>query len=210
MRPVSVFLFNILLVCLSIVTPVHADQESILILGDSLSAAYGIPVERGWVALLQKRLQDKHHDYEVINASISGETTAGALARLAGILDRVTPGITLIELGANDGLRGFPPDVIKENLGTLITRLKAVGSKIILVQMHLPPNYGQAYTTRFDNIYRQVAAEYELQLAPFILQDMFNDPDLMQSDGLHPRMNAQPLILNHIWPVLTALMEPGQ
>jgi len=210
MRPVSVFLFNILLVCLSIVTPVHADQKSILILGDSLSAAYGIPVERGWVALLQQRLQDKQHDYEVINASISGETTAGALARLAGILDRVRPEITLIELGANDGLRGFPPGEIKENLNTLITRLKGAGSKVILVQMHLPPNYGQAYTTRFDDIYRQVATEYKLQLAPFILQDMFNDPELMQSDGLHPRSNAQPLILDHIWPVLISLLQPGQ
>lgn len=174
-----------------------------------MSAAYGIPVERGWVALLQQRLQDKQHGYEVINASISGETTAGALARLAGVLDRVMPDITLIELGANDGLRGFPPDVIKENLSTLIARLKDAGSKVILVQMHLPPNYGQAYTSRFDDIYTSLAMDFDLKLAPFILNDMFNDPKLMQTDGLHPKAVAQPLILDHIWPALKPLLEEG-
>ncbi|MCG8325279.1 MAG: arylesterase [Thiotrichales bacterium] len=200
-------LFGILLVCLTFVTPVHAAEKSILILGDSLSASYGIAVDKGWVALLQERLQTRHYDYTVFNASISGETTAGARSRLPALLERVAPDITLIELGANDGLRGFPPQVIKDNLTSMIAQLHSAGSRVILVQMHLPPNYGRAYTTRFDNLYRQIANEHGIQLAPFILQNMYDDPELMQEDGLHPRAKAQPLILNHIWPVLENLLD---
>ncbi len=207
MRHLVPCVFNILLFCLLNVTPVQAASRNLLILGDSLSAAYGIPVDSGWVALLQERLGQRGHDVQVYNASISGETTGGALARLPGILERLTPDITLIELGANDGLRGFPPDVIRDNLLNLVTRLRQTGSAVVLVQMHLPPNYGQAYNRRFDDIYRDIAAQNDLPLAPFILQHMYDDPELMQDDGLHPRAVAQPLILNHIWPVLAPLLE---
>lgn len=178
-----------------------------LILGDSLSAAYGIAIEDGWVALLQKKLQQTGYDINVINASISGETTVGALTRLPAILDRVKPDISVIQLGANDGLRGFPPAVIKDNLTQLIKRLQQNNSIVILVQMHLPPNYGPAYTTRFSQVYQQLADDMQIQIAPFILQNMFDDTSLMQSDGLHPRANAQPLILNHFWPVLKPILE---
>lgn len=205
----SLCLVIILLICPAIVTPVQAGGGNILILGDSLSAAYGIPVDSGWVSLLQRRLQDQDCPYEVINASISGETTTGALVRLPEILDRVRPDITLIELGANDGLRGFPPATIHDNLTEIITRLADTGSRIILVQMHLPPNYGPAYNRRFDAIYTSLAEQHDVALAPFILRDMFDDPALMQDDGLHPKAVAQPMILDHIWPVLEPLLSAG-
>ncbi len=177
-----------------------------MILGDSLSAAYGIPVESGWVHLLDQKLQQQAFDYRVVNASISGETTAGAMSRLPAILERVQADVCIIELGANDGLRGFPPDLIRNNLESLIHQLQDKGTRVVLVQMHIPPNYGPAYTQRFDAIYSDLSEQYSLPLAPFILQDMFDDPTLMQEDGLHPRANAQPLILNHVWPVLKAVV----
>lgn len=181
-----------------------AAQKTILVFGDSLSAAYGIPREAGWVNLLQQELQRTHPQYQVINASISGETTAGGLRRLDAALRQHRPRIVILELGANDGLRGAAIADIESNLATLIKQTRSSGSKVLLVGMQLPPNYGPDYTTRFKTVYPRLAQRQHVALLPFLLEGITADE--FQVDNLHPVAQAQPRILQNILSELKPLL----
>jgi acyl-CoA thioesterase I len=182
----------------------------ILVLGDSLSASYGLDRESGWVSLLEERLRERGMDYRVVNASVSGDTTAGGLSRLGALLDDHAPTLVLIELGANDGLRGLGFDVIRNNLTQMIDRSRASGSRILLTGLRLPPNYGAAYTDGFQAVFRQVAEAESVPLVPDLLSGVAENWDLMQVDGLHPTAEAQPRILDNVWPVLEPLLESSR
>lgn len=179
--------------------------EKILVVGDSLSAAYGIDIKQGWVALLQERLQKDKLDYDVINASISGDTTSNGLARLPNVL-KDKPAIVILELGANDGLRGLPLNIIKNNLAKMIELIKKNNSKVILIGLRLPPNYGAAYTEQFQTTYKKLAEKYKISYLPFLLESVDNHRDLFQSDGLHPTAAAQERIEENVWGVLKPLL----
>ena len=189
---------------LSLSTP--GSEKTILILGDSLSAAHGIDTQAGWVSQLRERLSRSGYPHEVINASISGETTHGANTRLDLILKQITPDITIVELGGNDGLRGIPLAEIKANLTAIIEKISATDSRILLVEMLLPPNYGAAYIEKFVTIYKSLAVRDNVTLTPFILDKIAGNPDLMQSDGIHPTTKAQEIMLDNIWPDLYSLL----
>jgi acyl-CoA thioesterase-1 len=182
---------------------------AILVLGDSLSAGYGVRVEQGWVALLQGRLRAKGYGHRVINASSSGETTGGALARLPRALTVHRPQIVIVELGGNDGLRGLPVPDIRKNLDAIINSSQQAGARILLVAMRIPPNYGPVYTAAFEKVFGDVARQHKVPLVPFPLEDVALDDTLMQADGLHPNAAAQPRLLDAIWPQLAALL-PGK
>ena len=177
-------------------------------MGDSLSAGYGISVDHGWVALLQERLNKQGYDYHVINASISGDTTAGANARLENQLKAAHPDIAIIELGGNDGLRGLPLNEMYQNLSTIINRLLEIRTRVLLIPIQIPPNFGQVYTTKFRQVYQRLAESHDVVLGRFLLDGIALKPDLMQSDGIHPRENAQTMILDNIWPYLKKMLEP--
>lgn len=211
MRLLSIFRFALLLgVLLQSVAIVAKELPVILVLGDSLSAGYGIHLNQGWVARLQARLKHEGYPYQVVNASISGETTRGALTRLGALLDTHEPGIVLIELGANDGLRGLPLMEIRRNFSRIIEKSRQAGAKVVLVQMRLPPNYGLAYTQRFERLFIDLEKQYEIILTPFILQDIALQSELMQSDGIHPTAEAQALMLDNIWLTLEECMDTGR
>lgn len=178
-------------------------------LGDSLSAGYGIPIDQSWVTLLEERLEASGYRYRVLNASISGDTSRGALARLDDILKREHPAVAIIELGGNDGLRGIQPDELRRNLAAIIERLQDTGARVVLVPMKMPPNYGPAFTEKFEDVYTGLANEYDVVLSRFLLEDIADDPELMQDDGIHPTAEAQSQILNNIWPVLKPIL-PAQ
>ena len=175
-------------------------------LGDSLSAAYGIRLEQGWVALLQGRLKAQGYGHKVVNASASGETTGGALARLPRALERHRPAVVIVELGGNDGLRGLPIADVRGNFESLIRLSRAAGAKVLLVGMRIPPNYGPAYTKAFHELYGELARRYELPLVPFFLDGIALDDSLMLEDGLHPNAAAQPKLLDQVWPQLKPLL----
>ncbi|MDT8310955.1 MAG: arylesterase [Methylophaga sp.] len=179
--------------------------KTVLVIGDSLSAAYGIDNDIGWVNLLRQRLNDKSTDWQVINASISGETTDGGLRRLPALLNEHQPEVVIIALGANDGLRGFQPPAIKQRLAEMIA-LSQVNASVLLLGIEIPPNYGVAYTSAFRNIYSSLATEYNTALLPFMLDDIYDGDGMMQADGLHPTAQAQPKILDNIWPKLSPLL----
>ena len=181
-------------------------NHTIVILGDSISAAYGVPTESGWVSLLQQKLKHENKSHTVVNASISGETTKGGIERLPAIIKRHQPSILIIELGGNDGLRGFPLNLIKDNLQTLVDQAKDNNITPILVAMRIPPNYGRRYTSGFYNIFEQVAQENNIALVPFLLEEVALNTELMQADGIHPTALAQPILLEHIWESLTTLL----
>lgn len=183
-----------------------AQAPAILVVGDSLSAGYGIDVDQGWVAKLQQRVTAAGHSYRVVNASISGETTGGALTRLAKLLTQHTPAIVIIELGANDGLRGLALEHLRENLAAIIETSRAHPAKVLLIPMRLPENYGQAFTQRFRAVYEDLAQEYALPASPFIMQGFAENPRFMQEDGIHPKREAQALMLDNIWPSLQPLL----
>jgi acyl-CoA thioesterase-1 len=187
----------------------RADQTSpaILVFGDSLSAGYGIRVEQGWVSLLARKISQLGYGFRVINASVSGETTAGGLARLPHALEVQLPRIVILELGANDGLRGLPLADTRENLEHMITLLRARGITVLLLGMRLPPNYGERYTSGFLNMYADLAQLYQLALVPFLLDRVALDPALMQADGMHPNEAGQPLLLDNVWPKLEPLLR---
>jgi len=184
-----------------------ASAKSIVVLGDSISAAYGIELGQGWVALVQAKLQEKHSDYTVNNESISGDTSAGGLARIDGVLSRHKPSVVIIELGANDGLRGLSPAVLKTNLAEITRRAKESGAKVLLLSMRIPPNYGKRYTDMFYNVYPDLSKELNLPYVPFILEDVALVKQLMQEDGLHPNEKAQAIIVEKIWPHLVKLLK---
>ncbi len=208
MRLMWIAFLSVTLLGLPLALPPVARAESpvILVLGDSLSAAYGIALTDGWVALLQSRLRERALDYRVINAGISGETTAGGLTRLPELLERHRPAILIIELGANDGLRGLPTAVARENLTRMIQLGRAAGSRVLLTGIQLPPNYGAAYNQVFQGVFRDLAAAQRVPLVPSLLAGVAEDRDLMQPDEVHPRAVAQPRILDNVWSVLEPLL----
>jgi len=183
--------------------PKTSAAKTVLIMGDSLSAGYGIRIEQSWPALLQQRLGDKWH---VVNASQSGETTAGGLTRLPAALQAHQPAVVVIELGPNDGLRGLPVTVAQKNLGEMIEQAQAAHAKVLLVAMRLPPNFGTEYTTQFANMFPALAKRYKLPMAPFLLAGIADKPELFQADQLHPIASAQPRVLENIWPALKGLL----
>lgn len=181
--------------------------KAILVLGDSISAAYGINAEQGWVALLQHKLQAEKKSFQVFNASISGDTTAGGLARLDAALAKSKPDILLLELGANDGLRGFPPQEIQANLTEIIRRAQAAGAKVLLMGIRIPPNYGKRYADMFYGVFATLAKTLNIGWVPFMLEDVALEKQLMQPDGLHPNANAQPVMLATIWRHLVPILD---
>lgn len=179
----------------------------IVVLGDSISAGYGIEVDEGWVALIQKTLLESNSKYSISNASISGDTSAGGLARIGPILTAQNPEIVLLQLGANDGLRGLSPVEMKNNLAEIVRRAQKAGAKVILLGMKIPPNYGKRYVDMFYNVYPQLAKELDIALVPFLLEDIALNKDLMQADGLHPNAKAQPILADKIKPYILPLLK---
>ena len=184
----------------------HAAQ-TILVLGDSLSAAYGLAQDRGWVSLMQQRLSTERYPHRVINASISGETTSGGLYRIDALLASHKPKIVILELGANDGLRGLSLNATQSNLDALIRRAKHSGAQILLIGMRLPPNYGPAYTEKFQHLFETLAAKYHVKRVPFLLAAIASKRTYFQADGLHPTAAAQPLLLDTVWTELKPLLR---
>ncbi|NRO97541.1 arylesterase [Paraburkholderia sp. NMBU_R16] len=182
----------------------------IVVLGDSLSAEYGLPRDSGWVALLRRRLANERIDYSVANASISGDTTSGGRARLPELISRLKPSIVIVELGANDALRGVPLSTTEDNLRTIIKDAQQSKAKVLLVGMYVPANYGPAYTERFHRIYGALAKELDVRLVPFLLAGIENKPDMFQSDQMHPTEQAQPVLLDNVWPALAPLLQRRQ
>ena len=184
-----------------------ASDRTILVFGDSLSAAYGIRAEQGWVALLGQRLQAQGYGYEVVNASVSGETSEGGLQRLPRALQLHHPGLIILELGANDGLRGLPIAATKDNLMKMVQLAQSAGARVLLVGIRIPPNYGPRYTSEFAAVYPDVAKQYGVPLVPFLLEKVALDPTLMQEDGLHPNARGEPLVLDTVWRGLEPLLK---
>ena len=184
-------------------------STTLLVVGDSLSAEYGLKRGSGWVALLEQRLAQDKRTVTVVNASISGDTTSGGRARLPALLEQHRPGIVVIELGGNDALRGFALEVTRMNLDAMVQSAQAAGAKVLLVGMEVPPNYGADYTRRFAQTYRDVSKQRKTALVPFLLKDIADAPDAakwFQADRIHPNESAHPLILDNVWPALKALL----
>jgi acyl-CoA thioesterase-1 len=184
-----------------------ASDRTILVFGDSLSAAHGIRPEQGWVALLDARLKAQGYGYEVVNASVSGETTSGGAERLPRALKLHQPGTVILELGANDGLRGLPPAGTRDNLAQMVRLAQASGARVLLVGIRIPPNYGPRYGDEFARLFPDLAHQYQLPLVPFLLEGVALDPELMQEDGLHPNARGQPRLLDNVWPYLKPLLK---
>ncbi|NMY39488.1 MULTISPECIES: arylesterase [Pseudomonas] len=184
----------------------NAAAGTILIVGDSISAGFGLDTRLGWVSLLEQRLAQEGHPDQVVNASISGDTSAGGLARLPALLTEHKPDVVIVELGGNDGLRGQLPAQLKQNLAGMIDSAKTAGAKVLLLGMKLPPNYGKRYTDAFAEVYTQLAAEKQIALVPFFLEGVGGNPQWMQADGLHPAAAAQKRLLDNVWPVLKPLL----
>lgn len=182
-----------------------APPPVLLVLGDSLSAAYGMATGEGWVRLLEQRLGE-HAACRVVNASVSGETSRGGLGRLPALLERHRPSLVVIELGGNDGLRGLPLAELRANLAAMIAQVKASGARVVLVGMRLPPNYGPIYTREFQRIYHDLAAQEEVALVPFLLEGVATETGMMQGDGIHAAAAAQPRLLDNVWPALEPLL----
>lgn len=180
---------------------------TILVLGDSVSAGYGLANGEGWVALLQARLKAQGYGYRVVNASVSGETTTGGLARLPRALGRHKPAIVIVELGGNDGLRALPLETSRKNLEAIIKAAKGSGAKVLLLGMKIPPNYGPRYSEGFEKVFRDLAKRYKLPFEPFFLEKIALAPGMMQADGLHPTAKAQPIMLDTVWPVLKPMLS---
>ncbi|MGE4532991.1 MULTISPECIES: arylesterase [Halomonas] len=180
------------------------ERPTLLVMGDSLSAAYGIEADAGWVSLLQARLDGKAR---VVNASISGETSSGGATRLPELLGQHDPDIVLLELGGNDGLRGLPPGQFQANMRRMVEASQEAGAEVLLLGIDIPPNYGQAYRDAFTGVYHRLADDYDLPLVPFLLEGVALEETLMQDDGIHPTAAAQPVILENVWPTLAPLLE---
>ncbi|MDL0432621.1 arylesterase [Marinobacter sp. TBZ242] len=194
------------LICVGV--QAQAARNTLMIVGDSLSAAYGVQTEEAWVTLLKERLDEEGLDqWQVVNASISGETTDGGLRRLPQLLDKNDPDVVIIELGGNDGLRGFPPGVIRKNLASMIEQVNETGARALLIGMQIPPNYGQRYTRAFADIYPELAQEHDTELVPFFLEGIYDQEDMMQGDDIHPTAEAQGQLLDNVWPVLEPMLR---
>jgi len=199
----------LLLVLMLGLGPAVAAPPVILVWGDSLSAAHGIPLESGWVQLLQQRLRQQGYPHRVVNGSVTGETTSGGLARLPAALQRHRPTVVLIELGGNDGLRGLPLKQLRANLHAMVAKSRAAGAQALVFEMQMPPNYGAAYTQGFTQSFAQAAQQGPARLVPFFLAPIATDMKWFQPDGIHPTAAAQPLLLDAVWPALQAALEPG-
>ena len=184
----------------------NATAGTVLIVGDSISAGFGLDTREGWVALLEKRLKQEGFDDGVVNASISGDTSAGGQARLPALLAAHKPDLVILELGGNDGLRGQLPTQLKQNLASMIEQARKAGAKVLLLGMQLPPNYGARYTQAFARVYSELAEEKNVALVPFFLEGVGGHPELMQADGLHPAVGAQGQLLENVWPTLKPLL----
>lgn len=202
---------SVLLICLLALSNMASAGDSakhnILVVGDSISAAYGIEPELGWVSLLSAKIAQQKNGYQVINASVSGDMTSNGLNRLADLLKKYQPAIVIIELGGNDGLRGVPLKVIEDNLQKLVKQSKGNGARVLLAGMRIPPNYGIRYAEAFHQIYHKVARKNDIELVPFILDGVGGNISLMQSDGIHPTAEAQTTILSHVWNGLQPMLN---
>jgi acyl-CoA thioesterase-1 len=187
--------------------PAQAGQPVILVVGDSLSAGYGVAVDATWVALLERRLTNQGYGYRVVNASISGDTTGGALNRLPRALELHRPAIVILELGGNDGLRGLPLKQVRTNLEKMLTLIKAQGAQPVLIGMRMPTNYGADYADGFHALYGELAKQYGAPHLDFFLDKVALVPELMQADGIHPTATAQPILLDNVWPVLKPILK---
>lgn len=179
---------------------------TVLVLGDSISAAFGLDIRQGWVSLLEQRLTAEGFDYQVVNASVSGDTSAGGLARLPTLLTEHRPALVVVELGGNDGLRGQLPAQLQQNLAAIVQQSQKAGAKVLILGMRLPPNYGERYTTAFAEVYPNVANETGAALVPFVLEGIGGVPSMVQGDGIHPTAEAQPRLLDNVWPLLKPLL----
>ena len=185
----------------------YAQAPVILVFGDSISAAYGLRQEQGWAELLKTRLQSQGYGYQVVNASVSGETTAGGLARLPRALELHHPKIVILELGGNDGLRALPIAQMRANLTQMVTLAAAIGAKVLLLGMRMPPNYGPEYTKQFALVFSDLASEKKIPSVPFLLNDIALSPNLLQGDDIHPNALGQPILLDNVWPALKPLLH---
>ncbi len=185
----------------------HSPGPTLLVLGDSLSAAFGIEQSQGWVTLLSQKLQNHQYRMQVVNASISGETTQGGLQRLPSLLVKHKPVLVIVELGGNDGLRGLKLSMIESNLRQIIENIKASNANILLTGIRLPPNYGQIYTEKFYQIYQDLAKQEKVALVPFLMDGVAKDSAMMQPDGIHPTADAQPVLLKNVWVILQPLLN---
>jgi len=175
----------------------------VLVFGDSLSAGYGIDVDQSWTTLLQTRLQEQGYEHRVVNASISGETTEGGASRIKSAIETFEPALIILELGGNDGLRGFPPTRMKGNLEKIISTSKASGAAVVLLGITIPPNYGARYIETFENVFREVAEEHQVPWIEFFMEGIALNEELMQDDGIHPNAAAQPILLDNAWPMIS-------
>jgi acyl-CoA thioesterase-1 len=184
-----------------------AEQPTVLIFGDSLSAGYGIDVDQSWATLLQSRLSDQGYEHRVVNASISGETTEGGAERIGPALAKFEPELVILELGGNDGLRGFPPARMRDNLETIISTSKASGASVVLLGIRIPSNYGPRYTTAFEKVFRETAEEQGVPWIEFFMEGVALNEELMQDDGIHPNAAAQPVLLDNAWPIIESALN---
>jgi acyl-CoA thioesterase I len=183
-----------------------AVADTVLVVGDSISAAFGLDTRQGWVALLEQRLAEQGYPHRVVNASISGDTSAGGAARLPALLGEHRPSLVVLELGGNDGLRGQPPAQLQQNLSAMVDQARGSGARVLLLGMRLPPNYGARYTRAFAGVFTALAEEKQVALVPFFLEGVGGVPGMMQGDGIHPTAAAQPVLLENIWPLLQPLL----
>ena len=184
-----------------------ADEPTILIFGDSLSAGFGIDVDQSWGTLLQARLDDQGYEHRVVNASISGETTEGGVTRIPAALERFDPALVVLELGGNDGLRGFPPERLQENLVSIIETAKSTGAQVILLGIRIPLNYGPRYSAAFEDAFRQAAAAQEIPWIEFFMEGIALNEELLQADRIHPNAEAQPMLLDNAWPIISEALD---
>ncbi|HET6603164.1 MAG TPA: arylesterase [Xanthomonadaceae bacterium] len=187
-----------------------AGARTLLVMGDSLSAAYGLTAEQGWVNLLAERLDERQSGWSVVNASVSGETTAGGATRIAGELRRHAPDVVAIQLGANDGLRGLPLEQARANLATMIERVQSAGARVLLIGIRIPPNYGPEYADAFHAMYFDLAQRYGTALLPFLLEPIATERAAFMADNVHPNATAQQRLLEHVWPALAPLLGPHE
>ena len=200
--------FLVLLILVFAGFPANADTPAILVFGDSISAGYGLArVEQGWVGMLRAKLKDEGYGYQVVNASVTGETTAGGLARLPRALALHHPRVVILELGGNDGLRALPIDQMRSNLGKMVDLSVDSGAQILVLGMRIPPNYGPEFTEKFFAVFADVARDKRTPLVPFLLNDIALSPNLMQADGVHPNELGQPKLLDNVWPRLRPLLR---
>jgi acyl-CoA thioesterase I len=184
-----------------------AATETVLVIGDSLSAGYGIETDQSWTALLQNRLRSQGYEHRVVNASISGDTTEGGAARIAAALENFTPELVILELGGNDGLRGIPPERMRDNLRSIIETSQAAGASVIMLGIRIPSNYGPRYTNAFEAVYSDLATQLDIPWIEFFMAGVALDEALMQADGIHPNALAQPILLDNAWPVVSKALS---